>query len=53
MVSLKSIPGKKFAARHLLAYMYVAFQKFEPDMDRGIDFDKEYGQAKEFVEKDL
>src|SRR5699024_1156906 len=36
--SLKSIPGKKFSGRHLLAYMYTAFKKFEPDMDTGIDF---------------
>jgi len=52
MVSLKSIPGKKFSGRHLLAYMYTAFQKFEADTDTGIDFDEEYKQAKEFIEKE-
>jgi len=49
--SLKSIPGKKFSGRHLLAYMYTAFQKFDPDVDTGIDFDEEYEQAMELFEK--
>jgi tetratricopeptide (TPR) repeat protein len=51
--SLKSIPDKKFSGRHLLAYMYTAFKEFEPDMDTGIDLDKEYEQAKELYEKGL
>jgi hypothetical protein len=51
--SLKSIPDKKFSGRHLLAYMYTAFKEFEPDMDTGIDLDKEYEQAKELYEKEL
>jgi len=49
--SLKSIPGKTFSGRHLLAYMYTAFKEFEPDMDTGIDFEQEYEQAKELYEK--
>lgn len=51
--SLNSITGKKFSGRHLLAYMYTAFQKFDPDVDTGIDFDEEYEQAKELFEQGM
>jgi len=51
--SLNSIPGKKFSGRHLLAFMYTAFQKFDPDVDTGIDFDEEFEQAKELFKKGM
>jgi len=49
--SLNSIPDKKFSGRHLLAYMYTAFQEFEPDLDTGLDFRKEYEQAVELFKQ--
>lgn len=49
--NIVSNPGKKFSGRHLLAYMYTAFQKFDPDVDTGIDFDEEYEQAKDLFER--
>lgn len=48
--SLNTIPGKKFTGRHLLAYMYAAFQVIDPNVDVGLDFEEEYEQAKKLAE---
>ena len=49
--TLKSIPGKEFSGLQLLAYMYAAFQVIDPFLDTGLDFKKEYEEAKKLYEK--
>lgn len=49
--ALKSVPGKKFSALHLLAYMYVGFKQIDPSIDSELQFDDEYAQAKLLMER--
>ncbi len=42
---LATVPGKTFTGLHLLAWMYTGFQLFEPGLDTGLDFAKEYQMA--------
>jgi len=44
--TLRAVPGKKFSALHLLAYMYAGFKEIEPGLDAGLQFDDEYERAK-------
>ncbi|MFA5857586.1 MAG: tetratricopeptide repeat protein [Elusimicrobiota bacterium] len=48
---LTSIPDKEFSGLQLLAFMYVAFQTIDPNLDIGIDFKKEYKIAKDMLNK--
>jgi tetratricopeptide (TPR) repeat protein len=48
---LASIPGKTFSPRQLLAYMYVAWKKHNPDLDTGIDYEEEYQMARQILEE--
>ena len=43
--TLKSLPGT-FSGMHLVCLMYTGSRMIEPDLDCGIDFSKEYGEAK-------
>jgi tetratricopeptide (TPR) repeat protein len=47
---LKSMEGK-FSGLQLVAYMYVGFKQIDPTMDAGIDFSKEYQEAKKMFDK--
>jgi len=49
--SLNAIPDTPFSGRHLLAYMYAAFQEFDPSVDTGIDFEAEYQQARQLLDE--
>jgi tetratricopeptide (TPR) repeat protein len=49
--TLKSIPDKEFTGLQLLAYMYSAFQVIDPFLDIGLEFKKEYEEAKKLYEK--
>jgi tetratricopeptide (TPR) repeat protein len=49
--SLKSLQDKKYTALQLLAYEYVGFQLFDPSLDIGLDFQKEYETAKGMYKK--
>jgi hypothetical protein len=44
--SLRTVPGRKFSALHLLAYMYASFRELDPSLDSGLDFADEYATAK-------
>ena len=43
--TLQTVPGKKFSALHLLAYMYAGFKQIDPSLDAELRFDDEYAQA--------
>jgi len=45
------IPNKEFTPLQLLAFMYVAWQTFEPELDMNLDFKNEYLLAKQMFEK--
>lgn len=48
---LALIPNKEFTSLQLLAFMYVAWQTFEPGADLNMDFQQEYILAKQMFEK--
>jgi len=48
---LASIPNKEFTSLQLLAFMFVAWQTFEPGADLNLDFQQEYILAKQMFEK--
>jgi hypothetical protein len=43
--ALSSVSGKSFTGLQMLAWMYVAFQKFDPSLDTGLDFKEDYQRA--------
>lgn len=50
--NLGSLPGKKFTALQLLAFMYVSWKLVKPDLDTGLNFEKEYEAAKKMTERE-
>jgi len=46
--TLKSLPGT-FSGLHLVSIMYAAFHQTSPGTDVGIDFSREYAQAREML----
>jgi len=42
---LKSLPGQAMSGLQLMCLMYAGFKQVAPDMDSGMDLEKEYQQA--------
>lgn len=50
-VHIAAIPNKEFSPLQLLAFMYVAWQSIDPELDLNLDFKNEYILAKQMFEK--